>query len=453
MKKSTTSFIVALMFGAFSQPNHGMEDEDFLDWLKANQAAGEPEFKDGDKITFADADKIRPFVPVGYQDEMIFEGMEVRIVDAGDLSPADIYKEATRKHQSTVVLSADGAIENYVAGQPFKPESFSVNDPTSGLKAAWNFAYRWQHEGLRIDEVQWVWVRAGGTHDNHEIMNTRYKEYYSGGGTFERVLQGPYQRVYFNFRADLADQDYKVEGRWSEGTEFRELTAFEQPFDIAGTAFLILRHTNPRKADDSWAYLPSLRRVRRISVEVKYDSLLGTDHTLEDFYCFAGRVLEHNWEYLGLARILAVARSRNQNTYYYGPNGWVPLDDWALREVDVFKQIPKSDSHPYAHKYIMTDRQAGEAYYCNAFDRGNQLWKVWQLSKVFTEDPHYHEETPGNKPETPKGTRVSSFQSINVIDKQNGRGTLVPCLEVSYPDTEYRKIRRRLDVNYLTEGR
>ena len=327
------------------------------------------------------------------------------------------------------------------------------NDDQSGLKAAWNFAYRWQHEGLNIKEVQWVWVREGGDHDGHEIMKSEFASLYSGGGKFERVLAGPYQRVYFNFRSDLADQGYAVEGKWAEGTEFRELTAFEQPFDIAGTAFLILRHTNPRKADDSWAYLPSLRRVRRISVEVKYDSLLGTDHTLEDFYCFAGRVLEHDWNYLGTARILAVARSRHRDTHYYGPNGWTPNDDWALREVDVFQQIPKSDSHPYSHKFIMTDRQAGEAYYCNAYDRAGQLWKVWQLSKVFTEDEHFNAETYWNIPATPSGTRVSAFQSINVIDKQNGRGTLVPTLGQSYPDTSFRIVRRKLDVNYLTEGK
>ena len=90
---------------------------------------------------------------------------------------------------------------------------------------------------------------------------------------------------------------------------------------------MILRYDDPRKADDSWAYIPSLRRVRRISVEVKSDSLLGTDHTLEDFYGFNGRPMEHSWEYIGTARILAVARSRYPETVYYGPNGWPPYDD------------------------------------------------------------------------------------------------------------------------------
>lgn len=454
LNKTVRVGALAAALGVTSSGVSAMNTEDFLVWLKANQTAT-AEFADGEVITFDTADKIRAFVPPGYQDEMIFEGMEVVIKDAGDISPPAVYKDATAKFQAEVGLAADGAIENYTAGVPFDPSTFVAGDVDSGTKMAWNFNYRWQHEGLRIDQVHWVWVREGGNHDDHEVMDTKYAPQYQGGGKFERLLAGPYHRVYFSFRSDLADENYEVQGKWSKGTEFRELTAFNEPFDIAGTAFLVLRHSNPHKADDSWAYLPSLRRVRRISVEVKYDSLLGTDHTIEDFYCFAGRVLEHTWKYHGTARILAVARSRNRDTFFYGPNGWTPKDDWALREVHVFEQNPKSGSHPYSSKFHMVDTQAGEAYYCNAFDRGGELWKIWQLSKVFSDDPQFQDEEGGvfKHAPTPVGMRVSAFQSINVIDKQNKRGTLVPCYGVSYPDNSFKKVKRKLDVNYLTEGR
>ena len=55
--------------------------------------------------------------------------------------------------------------------------------------------------------------------------------------------------------------------------------------------------------------------------------------------------------------------------------------------------------------------------------------------------------------QVPAGARVVAFQSINVIDLQNDRGTLVPCRGQSYPDTELSKVKRTHDVNYLTEGR
>lgn len=432
--------------------------DDFLAWVKANEGQT-PQFVDGDTITMDKADLIRPFIPTEFQEHVIFDGMEMKIKDAGDISPADVYKAATDKFKGTATLAADGAIENYTAGLPFDPETFTPGQD-SGWKAAWNFMYRWQNNGLRVGEVHWVWVRAGGEHSAHEIMGDqggKYAKFYEGGGSFERVLTGPYQRVMFNHRAELVDTNYKVnngEG-FAKSTEFREYTGFTSPFDIAGTAFLILRYDDPRKSDDSWAYIPSLRRVRRISVEVKSDSLLGTDHTLEDFYCFNGRPMEHQWEYVGVVNMLAVARSRNTHTVYYGPNGWVPKDDWGLRKMDVFKQIPQRSNHPYSLKFLATDRNSGECYYANAFDKGNELWKIWNLTKAFTDDPQYQAQNSKdfNGVETPAGLRVSSFQSINVIDVQNKRGTLVPCRGIGNPNTELDDVKKILDVNYLTEGR
>ncbi len=438
-----------LVAGAFTP-------DDYLAWLKANQDA-QPQFVDGDTITFDKADLVRPFVPAEYQSELLFEGMDMKIKDAGDLSPSDSYKAATEKFNGQATIASDGAIENYTAGRPFDPATFTPGSKEDGQKMSWNWTYRWENDGLKIEEVHWVWVRRGGSHDGHEVMTDKYKQYYTGGGTFERVLAGPYQRVVMGHNTHYSDTNYWMNNNegFTKDTHFREYTGFTSPFDIAGTAFLILRYADARKADDSWAYIPSLRRVRRISVEVKSDSLLGTDHTLEDFYCFNGRPLEHEWEYVGTSRILAVARSRNAETVYYGPNGWVPLDDWALRLTDVVKVTPKRASHPYSVKYMHLDRESGECYYANAFDKAGKLWKVWQLSKAWTDDPQYATRVTGpfkSQPTTP-GTRKESFQSINVIDLQNGRGTLVPCRGSSFPDVALQDVKRTHDVNYLTEGR
>ena len=428
--------------------------DDFLSWVKTNQDA-QPQFVDGDVITYDKADLVRPFIPTEFHNEWLFDGMEMTIKDAGDLTPAPMYMEATEKFKGQATIASDGAIENYTAGRPFDPENYAPGKE-SGWKMVWNWMYRWQNEGLTVGEVHWVWVRRGGDHSGHEIMNNTYSKYYEGGGTFERVLAGPYKRVMMSYRADLADEGYVLNGGegFAKNTEFREYTGFTSPFDIAGTAFLILRYKDPRKADDSWAYIPSLRRVRRISVEVKSDSLLGTDHTLEDFYGFNGRPLEHEWEYVGTARMLVVARSRNANTVYYGPNGWAVKDDYALRLVDIMRQYPKSSTHPYSTKFICVDRVSGESYYANAFDKAGELWKVWQLTKVWSEDPWFDEHSQEfNGQETPDGTNFQVFQSINVVDLQNDRGTLVPTRGISAPRNDFSKIKRQLDVNYLTEGR
>jgi len=426
-----------------------------LEWIVAQKGVA-PGFKPGDVITYADADKIRPFVPPSYQDIMIFEGMEVEIGETTDMSPADVYKQATLQHQGQVVLAADGALENYVAGQPFddskfRPESAPMEN-SDGYRAIWNFNFRWQYRGIE-GRFYGTWVREGGEHDTAGKIEAGYEDMFQGGGTFPRILWGHYHRSYMNFRADLAEQDYRMKGGWADGTEYRELTAFDEPFDIRGTAFLILRYTDPRKTDDSWAYIPNLRRVRRISVEVKSDSLLGTDHTIEDFYGFAGRPLEHEWRYVGRAKLLWVARQKFPYVKYYGPNGWAQLDRWELREMHVVEQIPSfQPDHPYKRKYIFTDLNTGDCGYAESYDRGDELWKVWQLSKIWTEDPQFFEQ-PLTPSEEHRGMRIGAFASINVIDKQNGRGTLFPVLGQNYAPAKLSYLKRILDVNYLSQGR
>jgi hypothetical protein len=430
--------------------------EDYFAWMQANQTA-EPQFIDGDVISYDKAELLQPFMPPAYQDEMFYEGMEIQIRDAGDLTASDVYKAATAKFMGQASLDEDYGIVGYTAGMPFDRTKFRPGSVEDGFKLAWNFNYRWNNQGAEVGESEWVWVRPG-SHAEHALMKGSKAQYYQGGGKFERVLAGTYKRIWITNRSDLPDTNYEQHGAWAPGVEYREYQDFHTPFDIAGTAFLIQRYNDPHKADDSWAYIPSLRRVRRISVEVKADSLLGTDITLEDFYCFAGRPLEHTWEYAGTARLLAVARSRNRETIYGGPNGWVPVnDDWALRTMDVVKVVPTWSNHPYSLKIMMIDSQTSQCYYSAVYDKAGKFWKLFQASKIWTEDEHFHAGSNADLalkiPDTPRGTRVSGFQGIVAIDKQNKRGTLIPVRGITYPNNVYKDAKRRLDVNSLTEGR
>ena len=428
-----------------------------LAWLKENQSAT-PQFVAGDTITIDNADLIRPFIPVEQQSTLIFDGMEMPIVEPSDLLPRQDYIDVGLKHLGTASVASDGALENYAAGRPFDPVNWEAGSNEAGWEMIWNYTYRWQYAGISVADVQWIWVRPGDSHEGHEAVTVeggKFAENYRGGGSFERLLRGPYQRVLMTHRSDLPEPYLFNDGKgFAKGTDFREYTGFVSPFDIAGTAFLILRYADPRKTDDSWAYIPSLRRVRRISVEVRSDSLLGTDHTLEDFYGFNGRPMEHNWIYVGDAKILAVNNSRYVTSHFYGPMGFAPYDDWELRDYWVLNQIPIDSAHPYKEKFLYLEKETTMCFYANAYDNAGELWKTWQMAKNWSEAPNYRSESEdlGGKV-TPPGVRVSSFQSINVMDHQNSRATLVPCFGNSYPFPEFRKVKRTMDVNYLTEGR
>lgn len=437
--------------------------EDFLNWYHENKDA-QPQFVDGDVLVEADRHLVDPFVPPGLQ-MADFYGEPITIKSAGDLSPPKHFIDATEKFKGTASIDENGALLNFVAGTPFDRSAFTPGSREDGFRAMWNYNFRYMHYGLALQENDWVWTERGGSHATHEIMKNPEKgKYYGGGGKFNRILHLRYQRVNcMNLTmGDHPQTGYTFDDRWCKDIEWRELSDFWHPFDIAGTSFIVMRYRDPYKADDAWAYIPSLRRVRRISVEVKSDSLLGTEDTLEDFYGFAGRVLEWDWEYVGSMKILAIARSRHPYPYFGGPNGITAIDDWALREVDIVMGTPKWKGHPYSIKIIMFDAQNNIPWYSEAYDRGGKLWKVWRIPAVWTEDPWFENgekliwKNPfsGKIEPTPEGTRMSTFQGIDVFNLQNGRSTLIPSRKgIGYPTVTIKSGRRVLDINRLTEGR
>jgi outer membrane lipoprotein-sorting protein len=66
------------------------------------------------------------------------------------------------------------------------------------------------------------------------------------------------------------------------GKDSKSLFYFEKPADVKGTGFLSWSYDNPDKDDDSWLYLPSLKRSRRISGASKNDSFMGSDMSYDD---------------------------------------------------------------------------------------------------------------------------------------------------------------------------
>ena len=55
---------------------------------------------------------------------------------------------------------------------------------------------------------------------------------------------------------------------------------FDEPRDVAGTAFLV--HAHRADDDDQWIYLPALRRVKRISSGNRSGSFMGSEFSYED---------------------------------------------------------------------------------------------------------------------------------------------------------------------------
>src|SRR2546427_8799663 len=79
-----------------------------------------------------------------------------------------------------------------------------------------------------------------------------------------------------------------------------------EPFDLKGVGALGNRYISPDKQDDSWLYLPSLRRVRRPSTAQRPDALFRPDTDVDSYYGYAGQVGWVDWKDLGQRHPLAL---------------------------------------------------------------------------------------------------------------------------------------------------
>jgi hypothetical protein len=407
--------------------------EDCLNWFK--QDPGEPQFKPGDVLTYKDIEKLKPWIPREFWSAIFFPEMEMKIGPTRDYSPHPAYLEATKKFGGQTKIGPKGELVNYVAGYPFPPDSINLGDPQAGTKLVWNWDRRWQNEGLGIPVVE---VR---------LM--------SPGGRVDRAIGLTYKRLYYNHRADLSENNYTIDAPDAKEFQYKEWVQAYKPFDIKDTTFVTFRYVDFFKKDDAWAYVPALRRVRRLSMAARADSFLGTEYTMDDFYNFAGRPLEWEWKLIARRKML-VPLGVDTESYkeFYGPLKLVPHTRWEIRDTWVVENIPKWDRHPYSRKLFYCDAQTMYSTWTSAWDKKNDLWKGFVLFWYWSEDGY----NPINK-----GLRLPVVTNLITYDYQNNKGTIVWIGEEGValqgiPGESKERISgtmavKYFDINRLTRGR
>jgi hypothetical protein len=78
-----------------------------------------------------------------------------------------------------------------------------------------------------------------------------------------------------------------------------QIARVASPYDIAGTAIMTWRHKDPQKEDNTFGYIPAIRRVRRMSPGNRSDALFGSDFSVDDTSCFDGKVTSMEWSLVG----------------------------------------------------------------------------------------------------------------------------------------------------------
>jgi hypothetical protein len=404
---------------------------------------GVPAFEEGDIISIDEVERLKPFLPPEFwsnRDFFFYEGMQLEIGPFfRDYSPPPEYRAATQQFEGQPRIGPESSLENYTAGQPFPMDRIDcLGDPQAGEKIIWNFDYQWEGDG------------AGTRY---------YYSYWDRGEELPLYYEGTSKTVKLSHRVErvLLDQQ--------NGDLFRRerrKLAFgievDAPFDARGIKLLTYRYKvadRPEaraKNDDTWVYVPTLRRARRISSAQRTDAVSGTDFTFDDLRSFAGVPPQYEWECLGQMDLIAPMNSKVDGYPYsedqnFGPYGLSYASDvWEMRKAVKIRFTPRHASHPYAHKDIYLDEQTLVPLYSFAYDRKRELWKIiWHNHRWSEDDPDYYSGWEGVP--KPMDMLVVSDTIINI---QTGTGNRIEFWDSSGTPLKSRgKVRRYIDVGRL----
>jgi hypothetical protein len=407
-----------------------------------------PSFQEGDVLQFDDIDKLRPYLPAEFWDNrdfFFYEGMRLEIGPTmADYTTNQPFLDATEKFRGQVRIGPENSLENYTAGYPFPLDSIDcAGDPEAGAKIIWNFS------------------SLGGDGDAHFFYSywdrgEQLPLYYEGSGRSVKLAHR-FEPKYLDKQGGDIFRGEKRKGAF--GVEV------DAPFDARGIQLLSYRYKSSDKPvadaknDDTWVYVPTLRRVRRISSAQRTDAVAGTDFTFDDLRSFNGIVPQYQWECLGEKRNIAPMNTKVKGYPYekdhnFGPFGLSFADDrWELRDTWVVRMTPNNSDHPYHHKDIYIDQQTLAPLYSFAYDRKGELWKIiWHNKRWSADESLTGEWFPGwDEVPDPRALVVISDIIANV---QTGTGNRIEFWDAhGTPLPSKGKIRRYIDVGRLTKGR
>jgi hypothetical protein len=323
-------------------------------------AQAHADVKPGDVITAQNVDQVKDLVSPGLE-WVVQHGMRLKIIEPRKIEWPKAYREATEKYSGQVKIGADGiTLENYVAGLPFP--NVDPNDPQAALKIMWNYEYKF----LTTDDVDLRNFDA----DTGSISQTAPM-------TVERhFLLDHFRRLYYNGRLYV---DPKPELPNPNGYRGQQgLYPILEPFDQKGVGSVGNRYVDAAKQDDQWLYLPSLRRVRRLSTAQRSDALFGQDTDVDSYYGYSGHIAWMDWKFLGEKEILGSLHGEHYPVKWIeGAADWAFDDVWEKRKVYVIEGISKLPQYAYSKRVIFIDKESWVVPYSDIYDRAGELWKIW----------------------------------------------------------------------------
>lgn len=157
---------------------------------------------------------------------------------------------------------------------------------------------------------------------------------------------------------------------------YKDLIMFTEPTSVKGLGILTWTYLDPKSEQNQWLWLPSLRKVRKISQAQADDSFMGSDFTTEEIT--TRRFEDETFKLLGEEKFKGYPSEIDNKTYYQG------------RDCYKIEARPKRDPWYYSKRLTWIDKEFGSTICDEVYDPKGRLYKTilkrYKLMKVDGKD-------------------------------------------------------------------
>ena len=155
---------------------------------------------------------------------------------------------------------------------------------------------------------------------------------------------------------------------------------YKEPESLKNMQTAAIRYMDVTKPDETYIYLPSLRRVLRGDSGQRSVPLQGNLAALDDLNLFDGRTSDFTYKLVSEQKILAAQeeplRPANQRPLDLQTIPF-PSDHYTPIDVYVIDIVSKDKVYPQSRKRIWMEKNTLYIYYAAVWDRAGKLWKIW----------------------------------------------------------------------------
>jgi hypothetical protein len=162
-------------------------------------------------------------------------------------------------------------------------------------------------------------------------------------------------------------------GRESDGIAYKDLVLFTGPTQVKGLGILSWTYLDPNRQQDAWLWLPSLKKIRKISSSEADDSFMGADFTVEDITL--RKFDDETYKLVKEENFSGYTSEFKKQTYYKDTPCYV------------IEATPNRANWYYSKRLIWIDKNYGTNIYEEKYDaKGNKFLTLLRWHEIYNVD-------------------------------------------------------------------